>query len=110
MAFISRSPMIAGRHNKVCNAAPLGSPAADELCAELHELETRVTRKRLPQIVAKRFSSDQSSPFSAKLKTLAPPMTRWSMTLTSINAKQFWSRFVIISSAWLRSHIIDGWL
>jgi hypothetical protein len=73
----------------------------DELCAELGELETHVARTRLPQIVAKRFDSDQRSPDSAKLKTLAPPMTRWSMTLTSISAKQSRIRFVIISSAWL---------
>jgi hypothetical protein len=91
-----------GKAKRGLQGAPARAPCPpDELCAELGEFETHVARTRRPQSVAKRFDSDQRSPFSAKLKTLAPPMTRWSMTLTSISAKQSRSRFVIISSAWL---------
>jgi hypothetical protein len=91
-----------GKAKRGRRRAPARAPCPpDELCAELGELETNVARTRVPQFVAKRFGGDQRSPDSAKLKTLAPPMTRWSMTLTSISAKQSRIRFVIISSAWL---------
>lgn len=111
MAFISKSPIIAGgRQNEVCKAPPRGHPVPDGMCDEMRELnlEAYVARTRLSQIVAKRFSTDQRSPFSAKLKTLPPPMIRWSLTFTSISARQSRSLLVINSSAWLTSQTIEG--
>ena len=77
MAFISKSPdNCRGRQNEVCKAPPRGHLLPDGMCDETRELETYVAGTRLSQMIAKRFSPDYRSPFSAKLKTLAPPMTR----------------------------------